>query len=379
MQVNRINKFLNYTLTSILLVLLLHSCEAQNNVKYIPEFGFEKGAEELGIKEESTLQFEFQVFRYQYILNLQLQKDLVDQTKKLPKTVLLNEGEKLSSAVFYKKFFNDKNDVAVLEDILDKINSRTKETDFDDVDLIVNFVQAIPYEESIPQKYPLETLFSTKGDCSDKSILLAKLLDLAGYEVCLFIYNKAQHVAVGIATDDKTQAYRSGYTYIESTGYNQIGNLPAAYGGLTISEEPIVVPISTSKKHKDNSKISKKSYQHLKPQDNLKSLTKTHHGKIVFNDILKRNEAIQLINNDLEKTRNSIAILEKKMSQNKCGIIDETKTNLCSTLNKSVIEKLTISKRLAEQYNVKAVSINREIKLFNNIHKEYEFKTKILK
>ena len=114
-----------------------------------------------------------------------LKKKLFVRTCQLPKTISVQEGDQLSSQEYYDLFLHDDNDIIILNDILDQINNRAIGTDFDQVQVIVNFVQSIPYEEAINQKYPIETLYSNKGDCSDKSILPAKLLDLSGFDVCL--------------------------------------------------------------------------------------------------------------------------------------------------------------------------------------------------
>ena len=56
------------------------------------------------------------------------------------------------------------------------------------------------------------------------------------------MYEKAKHMAVGIATDKPNDAYNSGYIYIESTWYSRIGELHKEFaGGIKIEEEPEIL------------------------------------------------------------------------------------------------------------------------------------------
>ncbi len=55
-------------------------------------------------------------------------------------------------------FFQDDYDIEVLENILNNLKERKTGIQFDIVQVLVSFVQSIPYEEAAPQKYPLETL-----------------------------------------------------------------------------------------------------------------------------------------------------------------------------------------------------------------------------
>ncbi len=76
------------------------------------------------------------------------------------------------------------------------------------------FVQnAIDYEEddvngsSEYWKYPLETLRDGKGDCEDGSILLAAMLDAAGYDAGVFLL--PDHAMAAISSDDMTRVYEN--------------------------------------------------------------------------------------------------------------------------------------------------------------------------
>lgn len=106
------------------------------------------------------------------------------------------------------------------------------------IDLVVAFVQSIPYVddkagtglEEYP-KYPIETLYEQSGDCEDKSILMASLLDRLGYGAVLLVM--PNHMAVGVkgatslpGTYVTYQGNR--YYYLETTSEDwQIGDVPS--------------------------------------------------------------------------------------------------------------------------------------------------------
>lgn len=360
-----------FVLFSLLLVLCITSCDSKNYNFYIPEIPFESGLEELGSAPNSNIKHQFELFKYQYILNFSINKDEYLQTTRLPKTIKVKEGEELSAKEFYDLFLDDKNDVNVLIDIIDKLSKRSIGTDFDLVQVLVNFVQSIPYEEAKKQKYPIETLYLMKGDCSDKSILLAKLLDLAGFNVCLFEFKNAKHMAVGIATDDNSEAYRLGYIYIESTGYNRIGNIPDEFvGGIKINEEPVIITINEDYHPISGFKALKKMYTKIEKKYGAHYFNTTLQGKIIIEDIFNKNLELKSIKRGIELKRNEIAVLENKISQNNCsGVLDEKKFNLCSSLNKSINKQIVLSNKLIENYNLKNNSINNKISLLNTINK----------
>jgi hypothetical protein len=184
--INKGKRIHNYFYFTLLFLLLLFSCKSNDEYEFfVPSIPFEDGYEELGDNASSNLKYKFELFKFEYVLNLAIEKELFVRTCQLPKTISVQEGDQLSSQEYYDLFLHDDNDIIILNDILDQINNRAIGTDFDQVQVIVNFVQSIPYEEAINQKYPIETLYSNKGDCSDKSILPTKLLDLSGFDVCL--------------------------------------------------------------------------------------------------------------------------------------------------------------------------------------------------
>ena len=366
----RISFFFNYFLL-ILLVLLISSCEDNSAKFYVTEIPFKSGFEELGNTKHANVKYNFELFKYEYIINLLIDKNKYDKTILLPKTMFVNEGEELSSKKFYDLFLNDNNDKLVLLDIINQINQRSVGKDFDLVQLIVNFVQSIPYEEAKSQKYPLETLFLNKGDCSDKSVLLAKLLSLAGYKTCLLVYNNAKHMAVGIASDDNSTAYRSGYIYIESTGYNPIGDIPEEFvGGVKINEEPIIVDVQEGEFPIGGFSNLQKMYKLVEKKYGKDYFNTTKKGKIIIETISKLDLELKSINKLLDRKHKEVKVVEQTFIDNNCeGDLETEKYNTCLSIQKSLNQKNIEYNKLVERFNKNNNTRNNNIQFLNEINR----------
>jgi hypothetical protein len=353
------------------LVLLISSCEDNSAKFYVTEIPFKSGFEELGNPKHANLKYNFELFKYEYEINLLIDKNKYDKTILLPKTMFVNEGEELSSKKFYDLFLNDNNDELVLLDIINQINQRSVGKDFDLVQLLVNFVQSIPYEEAELQKYPLETLFLNKGDCSDKSVLLAKLLSLAGYKTCLLVYNNAKHMAVGIASDDNSTAYRFGYIYIESTGYNPIGDIPEEFvGGVKINEEPIIVDVQEGEFPIGGFSNLKKMYKLVEKKYGKDYFNTTKKGKIIIETISKLDLELKSINKLLGRKHKEVKVVEQTFIDNNCeGDLETEKYNTCLSIQKSLNQKNIEYNKLVERFNKNNNTRNNNIQFLNEINR----------
>jgi hypothetical protein len=158
---------------------------------------------------------------------------------------------------YYKMFMSNKKDKYVINEIVNQITTSTESEGDVAVKSIALFVQKIPYDwegfnsNDIHLKYPYETLYENKGVCSEKAILMAKLLNELGYGVALFVYEVGDHMAVGIDCPYDKSNYNSGYCFIEPSDVYPIGQIPQEYvGGADIRNEiPLVYPISQGKSY----------------------------------------------------------------------------------------------------------------------------------
>lgn len=237
-----------YIICAFLIVsILLNGCSNSSRNSDYSESYLVEAEENIAFQGEMA-DFEkisyFEHFKLRYFLELWYEQSIIDETSKSERQLFYNsENEpKNASQDFYNIFLTKSTDLYLLEYLLESIRYRGTGIEYDMVQLITSFVQSIPYEIAAPQKYPYETLYLNKGDCSDKSVLLCKLLNLEGYDACLFTFENAEHMAVGLKTNSQEDSYYGGYCYIESTSISQIGKIPnELVGGIKIEEDPEVI------------------------------------------------------------------------------------------------------------------------------------------
>lgn len=72
----------------------------------------------------------------------------------------------------------------------------SNEEDF--VNNILMITHQIPYIESGPQKFPIETIVENEGDCDLFSFLAASIIEAGGIDVVLLLYEEEEHMALGV-------------------------------------------------------------------------------------------------------------------------------------------------------------------------------------
>ena len=172
----------------------------------------------------------------------------------MPRTIMVDAdaSELEGREDFYEMFLSDENDRDIIEQVVQWIQSTTQDPK-EQIQLAVTLVQnQIIYDHDKLENvgnwnvyYPMETLIWKKGVCSDKSLLLGKILVYLDYKICFFLFDDNNHMALGIKTSTKGFA-ESGFEFIETTNAFQIGAIPPAAPGQPLSllsEAPqIVVP-----------------------------------------------------------------------------------------------------------------------------------------
>jgi len=168
-------------------------------------------------------------------------------TLELPMSRYVYYREKPRPQVFfdYVKMAEDPMD----DDIIDAIIERVKKTAAakgldrkDQLSLILSFVQSIAYaEDSVTTyrneypRYPVETLFEKQGDCEDTSVLATAILSRMGYDVSLLLFEKFDHMGVGVNYYEleygNSWIYEGRrYWYFDTTGGRSVGWTPDEYG-----------------------------------------------------------------------------------------------------------------------------------------------------
>jgi len=125
----------------------------------------------------------------------------------------------------------------------------------DELHFIISFVQGLRYtvdSETTPYteypRYPIETLADKGGDCEDKSILLASILQAMHIDNVLLIMREPDHCGIGIAVKGVTGfgVEHNGviYYYVETANPGpRIGEIPPVYIGK-VPEVALLNPIS---------------------------------------------------------------------------------------------------------------------------------------
>jgi len=78
---------------------------------------------------------------------------------------------------------------------------------------VLMIVHQIPYEESGPQKYPVETIVENEGDCDLFSFVAASVMKAGGLDVVLLLYETQSHMNVGVHLSHEPDDARSTLYY----------------------------------------------------------------------------------------------------------------------------------------------------------------------
>ena len=151
---------------------------------------------------------------------------------------------------YYLAFLNDPNQEEFYRDLLGAfrgIKARDSLDDDEYLELMAGAVQSLTYVTDgtlTAPKFPIETYVDGRGDCDDKSLLLAGLMAREGYSVALFYFKPENHMAVGVK-GYQCDYRKTGYGYVDSTNMSLVG-VPTGQltGGVNLSSAPLVIPVA---------------------------------------------------------------------------------------------------------------------------------------
>ena len=84
---------------------------------------------------------------------------------------------------------------------------------------VLMIVHQIPYEETLPSKYPVETMAENEGDCDLFSYIAASIMKAGGLDVVLLYYEEETHMNIGVHLSHAPQDAR---TRVYSLTYNGV-------------------------------------------------------------------------------------------------------------------------------------------------------------
>ena len=289
--------------------------------------------------------FEFEIYKHKYNVEISFDSDIIDSYTDAVRNLSYYEGETPPSlSDHYNAFLNDDQDLYLLQGVLETLRSRTIGTDYDIIQMIVGFVQSIPYDEyAADVNYPYETLAFNKGDCDEKSILLCKLLNLEGYDACLFLYEKEQHMAVGLKVSDSGY-YKNGYVFIESTTTWPIGKKGTSTDGKQSLEEPLIIYGTEN----DEGYYE----QFLDIEQCYTEIAAIHGDMYLQNNIKGKNllEKMNVSNTEMDSVKLNLNVLVSEL-ETKMAAIDSLETITIS---------MNCSEASSEEIHNKCISINDE-------------------
>ena len=363
----------------LLLFICCYGCSSSSSLVedfFVPEIPFP--IENIDLDNENLFgeirDYEFSLFKTKFNFKLSLDEEEYDAIKYISKESGIKSGDGIRQDQ-YDVFIYDNSDEEIINDILSTIKNREGRLDYDIVQILVSFVQSIEYDKKADlPKYTLETLNLNKGDCDDKSILLSKLLSYAGYETCLFIYEKGQHMAVGLKIDDDSSAYRDGFVYIETTGNSPIGKVPEEFaGGISIlDEEPVIlyVDVVGSNYQINGFNELKKFYNDVEEIYGSDYFNNSFEGKVLIEKIStikkKANQMKGLM--DLEEIK--IKKIKTKINAlGGCtGTLEKNLYDLCLHLNDSLKTIIDNYNTLVKKINSVNSDLNILISDYNNLN-----------
>jgi Transglutaminase-like domain len=236
-------------ITCFLFPLDVHSGGDQLNVSLVDSTGTTLCKKGITLVEKNPIAS--WIYHWQY---------LGSQTLKIPEVDWFYDyykSMKRLNIIDYTAYVFDRYDDRYIEFLANQLLSlKNMKTDVEKINFIASFVQGIEYAKDDPAnesyeypRYPLETLKEKRGDCEDKAILTAALLDSLGYNVSLI--RLPQHMAVGVNLKEKISVYSyyiDQYYFLETTTlFMPLGKIPSEYQDLSnitvyiISSRPLLI------------------------------------------------------------------------------------------------------------------------------------------
>lgn len=90
--------------------------------------------------------------------------------------------------------------------------------DEDFVNGVLTLVHQIPYEETLPEYYPVETLLRNRGDCDLFSFIAASIMKADGLDVVLLHYQNEEHMNLGVHLNEPPKNARTAVYSLNNNG-----------------------------------------------------------------------------------------------------------------------------------------------------------------
>jgi len=197
------------------------------------------------VEGEGELTYDWRYDNDEYSVSFDLPDELYAYYRDYPiQRYMATEGDRDNAL----NFITDNDSVVVyVAECMDDLSERVGLDDAEKAELVLVFVQEIPYEYDDEThsmgdywSFPVEILHDWVGDCEDTSFLYSSLMAALGYETALLVFE--DHIAVGVSGEEFDGWYYeiegTRYYYCETTGTGwSIGEMPEEY------DEAYVLPV----------------------------------------------------------------------------------------------------------------------------------------
>jgi hypothetical protein len=242
---HRSEKYFAILIIALFALTLLAGCILSPQAVVVPHI--EAGADNSPpITVTSTFNFE----NNQVSLSLPVDAAVYQAAQSTPTSVTVygNVSDSVWTTDSYMEMINDPAQDQMYTDLITqfrKIRDGMGLSSDEYLELMATYIQSLPYESRPGEvaKFPVETVVDGKGDCADKSLLLAGLLSREGYKVAIFTFTPENHMSLGVGSPDSL--YKdTGYAYLETTNLSYVGVPPAELaGGIVLTSEPLVIAV----------------------------------------------------------------------------------------------------------------------------------------
>lgn len=310
-----------------------------------------------------------------------------------PKTYSYSEGELPQNweEKYFQMFLDHPSEDKTLSEIAEKLKDlgiKNKLGDDQIVELVLSFVQNIPYDNikakrilfgnemdpSAAPDYPYEVLYTKTGVCSDKSILAYSLLTELGYGASFFIYNEANHMAIGIKCPENYSNYDSGYCYAETTSLgNKIGLIPEldTINNVATSVKEIEYFDKNSSSSSNSKELGQVNIMNRTDGEEYQGIVKTIQTQKKINDLKtflnKERSSLTSLKSELSESLNEIKDLKNKLDNLMKKKDYDTYNDLVPKYNKLV----SGYKDDSENYNDRVNEYNEKVNEYNNLIKSF--------
>lgn len=268
---------------------------------------------------------------------------------------------------YYKTFLIPKandNSISLLINKFRLLAINNNLSDDELVELVVSFVQAIPYDNTrtdslLKPNYPYETLYRKLGVCSDKVFLGVMLLRELGYGAAIMDYPDRDHSALGVQCPSQYAVHNSSYCFAETTNFFPLGFVPQDFNikGAAIAPSEKTITGQFDKVFEASILGRVEIYQQTKGR--------VYQGIAVTHQLVDR---LKLLEINIANNKQIISTLQKQI-EDKLAQIDLYKQRLLDLQAQNQIEAynnlIPEYNQLIQEYNQLAGNYKIKIETYN--------------